>query len=927
MGASRYIGRVGGLAVAFGIGTAVLTGYGVASADSTSSGGATGSSSQGSSGSAASSDSAASTSGAQDSAGSESSQSTSGGNDDAADGTAAGGASADDAASDEAAAADAAADEADAADESASEQDAVQTSGSSGASFSAAADATTDSSALESASSSASEDNAEASAAAVVEDQSAAPQSQASPTAVAGLAPVEAAPIIETAVAAPAVVESTAVASPVLEAVNGVLNPFAGDGPGTPPVGSPIEWAAAAAARREIGVFGDPITVDPTLTFTQGVIFGNVNVVGDPTSYTYTLTEDPTGGGKVFLGRTDPTDPQKTLQDGSLSYLPFLDESSPMGAFAPEQFTVMVSELSGLMKLLQKIPLLGDFVEPIVLALQEMPFIGGLLQPIIGYRSFAVFNANVGELVPEGDPVAFTTKVTSFDGVQISTNWFPSTTVAADGQAATIFEGPGLGANGSINPTAVIGTLGFVPGMSLIRDVPDSPLDFNYVSWDPRGEGASGGFLQLDNPFFEGRDTQHIIDYVATLPWTKLSTNGTGDPIVGDPQMGMVGGSYGGGIQWVEAGIDKRVDAIVPAASWNSLNQSLYPTGDFKTSWSLLLGLDLLEAGARINSRIYPAIIQGTLLGFIGESDQAILSSSGPTVLVDAITAPTLIIQGTADGLFPLNESIINAGILAANGVPVKMIWACGGHGVCLNPGSPTAQFENLVERSLTWLTSYLYLGGALPTGQVFQWYDQNGVLRTSNLLPSDPAFYGDPFETTNDGGSLLLQPLCCGGSGPQLKAVEAVGSAGLLVSPALAAPASQAINIPIAGPLLPTQMVGAPELSFTYSGFGTSRHIYAQLVDNETDLVLGNIITPIPVELDGQTHEITISMESIAYSMAPGDSLTLQIVGATSVYADATQWGFIDVSDVNIALPTVAGAGAVAGAVAGTAEELTVAV
>ena len=36
MGAARYVGRIGGLAVALGIGTALLTGYGVASADDTS---------------------------------------------------------------------------------------------------------------------------------------------------------------------------------------------------------------------------------------------------------------------------------------------------------------------------------------------------------------------------------------------------------------------------------------------------------------------------------------------------------------------------------------------------------------------------------------------------------------------------------------------------------------------------------------------------------------------------------------------------------------------------------------------------------------------------------------------------------------------------------------------------------------------------
>ncbi|MCB0950539.1 MAG: hypothetical protein KDB44_14925 [Mycobacterium sp.] len=160
---------------------------------------------------------------------------------------------------------------------------------------------------------------------------------------------------------------------------------------------------------------------------------------------------------------------------------------------------------------------------------------------------------------------------------------------------------------------------------------------------------------------------------------------------------------------------------------------------------------------------------------------------------------------------------------------------------------------------------------------------------------------------TLGDGGFLLLQPLCCGGSGPQTEPPTP-----LLVSPALAAPARQAIDIAIPGPLLATkEIVGAPKLAFTYSGLGTSRHIYAQLVDDQSNRVLGNIITPVPVDLDGRTDEVTIDLAQIAYTMEPGDSLTLQIVGATSVYADATQWGFIDVSDVRIALPTVAAAAA----------------
>ena len=51
----------------------------------------------------------------------------------------------------------------------------------------------------------------------------------------------------------------------------------------------------------------------------------------------------------------------------------------------------------------------------------------------------------------------------------------------------------------------------------------------------------------------------------------------------------MVGGSYGGGIQWVTAAQDCRIDAIVPIISWNSLVTSLDKTGINKAGWSNLL--------------------------------------------------------------------------------------------------------------------------------------------------------------------------------------------------------------------------------------------------------------------------------------------------------------------------------------------------
>ena len=80
--------------------------------------------------------------------------------------------------------------------------------------------------------------------------------------------------------------------------------------------------------------------------------------------------------------------------------------------------------------------------------------------------------------------------------------------------------------------------------------------------------------------------------------------------------------------------------------------------------------------------------------------------------------------------------------------------------------------------------------------------------------------------------------------------------------------------------------------------------------VDNKTGLVLGDLVTPVPVTLDGRTHTVTVPLEEIAYTMTPDDSVTLQLVGSATDYEDFTAVGVVDVSSMTIELPTV-GAGA----------------
>ena len=337
----------------------------------------------------------------------------------------------------------------------------------------------------------------------------------------------------------------------IVHLVNTVLNPFAGGGPAAP-VDTPADALLAAVARRELSTA--PITYAPKVELTNGVLIGTNNgqmsLNGNPLRFT--VVGAPNAGGKVLLDSAT----------GNFSFLPDLSVVNSAGT---ETFSVYVSETTRLIAALSQIPLVGALVQPIVVFLRQVPILGDLLAPIIGYAVTQDIKVQVGQLV-SGNPVAFTTKVTSFDGTQISVNYFPKSGLKTGEQAPTILNGPGLGTAGNTDPNSLTIVDNLVPGLVPLRND-----GYNVVTWDPRGEFASGGVLQLDSPEFEARDVSAIIDWVVKQPATQFPDSST------DPLLGMVGGSYGGGIQWVTAARDPRVDAIVPVISWNTLNSSLYP--------------------------------------------------------------------------------------------------------------------------------------------------------------------------------------------------------------------------------------------------------------------------------------------------------------------------------------------------------------
>ena len=153
----------------------------------------------------------------------------------------------------------------------------------------------------------------------------------------------------------------------------------------------------------------------------------------------------------------------------------------------------------------------------------------------------------------------------------------------------------------------------------------------------------------------------------------------------------MVGGSYGGGIQLVSAAIDNRIDVIVPGIAWNNLNDSLYTSQAFKTSYSSLLLLGLVTTGSRINPQIYGGIITGAVIGILLPGQQDLLERSGPWDIVGGISVPTMFVQGRSTCCSRCSRRSTTPRVCGTIH-DISMIWFCGGHGACLTLDSGPAR-------------------------------------------------------------------------------------------------------------------------------------------------------------------------------------------------------------------------------------------
>lgn len=476
--------------------------------------------------------------------------------------------------------------------------------------------------------------------------------------------------------------------------------------------------------------------------------------------------------------------------------------------------------------------------------------------------------------------------ITSFDGTEIRAHWFPAPDATADAPAPTIMMGPGWSQPGDVSTdgNVLFGAL----GISAMNE-----RGINVLTWDPRGFGESTGQANVNSPEHEGKDTQILLDWVAEQPESLLDREG-------DPRVGMAGFSYGGGIQLILAAIDCRVDVLVPGIAWNSLVTSLGKNETLKAGWAG--SLVTIVSPEQVHPNVIAAYEEGVETAQVSDEHREWFAARGPGDLIDQVNVPTLFVQGTVDALFTLDEAVTNYTSLKERGVPVKMLWFCGGHGACLTePGDP----ERIAEASFAWMQRYLFEDTSVDTGPEIDIIDQDGRRWTGDSYPAEA---GEPLTGT---GSGTLELLAEGGAGATTGTPaegDVVGSFSGRITPGIATNAVE-ITLTADDEVL---LVGAPKLTFTYSGESPAgekpNRVFAQLVDDEYGVVVGNQITPVQVTLDGETHTAEVDLEIIAQHLEPGETVRLQLVATTVAYAVPQLGGSITFESIEISVPTVTG-------------------
>jgi len=420
------------------------------------------------------------------------------------------------------------------------------------------------------------------------------------------------------------------------------------------------------------------------------------------------------------------------------------------------------------------------------------------------------------------------------------------------------------------------------------------------LAWTARGFGKSTGEISMNSPAGEVADVSKLIDYLSTRK--EVIQQHPNDPLVG-----IAGDSYGGSISLMTAGYDHRIDAVAANITWNNLSNVLFPQnsedpsyGPYKKFWAgTFFALATLpnafggECGT-FTAAWCAAFKDAVATGVPTGADEKLLQASSPSTIASQILAPTLLMQGEADSLFPLTESIANARAIhkAHPKVPLAMIWHSGGH------DGGTDESKRLQEATSNWFDKYLF--HKLFKFPAFQVTDTNGSISLidssviAKLLQSDTLPLSTSYSTIRltTPFAALIAPI--GGIPGAISSLPGVGSALALagniggVSAAFLPGQSGFLETdPLKHPLT---IVGPSEVTLKVSSNKSDATLFFSLVirtaSGQTKQPNG-IVAPVHLTHMSATGSLfTIQLPAVVLDAAVGDKLAVAISTTDQGYA-----------------------------------------
>jgi ABC-2 type transport system ATP-binding protein len=507
------------------------------------------------------------------------------------------------------------------------------------------------------------------------------------------------------------------------------------------------------------------------------------------------------------------------------------------------------------------------------------------------------------------------------------------------------------GFGGSKDDQAYIGTLGAQQG-------------YGVLSYSGLGFGGSGCKISLDDPAYDGSAGSQLISFLGGKTGIATTTDGSAYPAIDwiqhdakdhagvhaafDPRVGMVGGSYGGQVQFAVADKDPRLDTIIPIITWNDLSYSLAPNntgfthgvtyntkapGTEKFDWvGLFFGEGIADGiqGASID----PSRDVGCV-NFVTDACKADAELASNTLVtpdlftfarhasvesyMSHIKIPTLLAQGEADTLFNLQEATATYRALHKQGTPVKMIWQSWGHshatpapGEFATDTSALSTYEG--QRVFAWFDHYLKGDTAASTGPNFAYYRDwvpftGSGPDTKQFATSSTVDVGTPQTFYASGSSALVGSKAgvtsgsatytnLGGGVPESYS-ETSAVQDMIpdqATPPTDAPGSfagfstgpLAHNVDVAGIPTATLHLSAPTASATT--LATELQLFVKIYDVAPDGTVNlvhRLISPVRV-LDA-TKPVHVQLPGIVHRFAKGHTIKLVIAATDGAYRNAT--------------------------------------